>query len=184
MWTLCGVLFGVFLEYFTLLKGVSGVVQQACFSALVVCLLKETEFFVLFFPARPFSGLLGKADFYPFRFLTWMSWLESFICTPIKKFPFYLTWRSFPCWTSYQNYVLEGRNFRPSVGNGITKDFIYFFGGNILGGVRSKEERKEVIAFRLLYIKSLEGHVARFIHCTPHCEFLLGNCIHWERVLK
>ena len=43
--------------------------QQAFFSAPVVCLLGETKCFVLRFPERPLSGLAGEADHPTFRFL-------------------------------------------------------------------------------------------------------------------
>ena len=77
MWPLCGVIFGVILKYFTLLRGVSGAMQQAYFSALVVLSLKETTLFFLHLPAPPLSGLVGEAASPPFILLTQMSRLAS-----------------------------------------------------------------------------------------------------------
>ena len=60
MGPLRGVLFRIFFKYFTLLRGVSGAMQQACFSAPVVFLLVDTALLVLHFLSRPFSGLTGE----------------------------------------------------------------------------------------------------------------------------
>ena len=64
------IIFRIFFEYYTLLKGVLGAMQKDVFSAPVVFLLGETEFFVLRLPVRPLLGLVIEADSPPFRFLT------------------------------------------------------------------------------------------------------------------
>ena len=51
--------------------------QQACFSAPVVLSFGATTFFVLRLPVRPFSGLLGEADYPPFPLLKLLSRLSS-----------------------------------------------------------------------------------------------------------
>ena len=78
-WPLGGVLLRIFLEYFTLLRGVSRAMQQACFSALVVLLFGETDYFVLNLLSQPFSGLVGKANSTTFILLTLMSRLASYV---------------------------------------------------------------------------------------------------------
>ena len=76
MCPLCGLLFGVFRKYFTLLRLVSRDMQQACLYAPVILQIGETAFLVLLLPERNFSGLIRKAAYLPF-FLTQLSELAS-----------------------------------------------------------------------------------------------------------
>ena len=42
--------------------------ERASFSLCVRCMAYLADFFVLCFPARPFLGLVGEADYSPFLF--------------------------------------------------------------------------------------------------------------------
>ena len=55
-WPLCGVILGVFFEYFTLLGGVSGAMQQACFYAPVILSLVENIVLYCTFQSGPYWG--------------------------------------------------------------------------------------------------------------------------------
>ena len=84
--TLWGVLFGIFLEYFTLPGGFSRAMHQACYVtgpsiAWMSCMI----FFCL--PAGPFSGLIGEASSLPLSFLPWMSWSASDLVVALEGFP-------------------------------------------------------------------------------------------------
>ena len=56
MWLPHGVLLGVFLKYFTLLGGVSGAMQQACFYAPVILSLVENIVLYCTFQSGPYRG--------------------------------------------------------------------------------------------------------------------------------
>ena len=77
VWPLWGVLLGLFLDYFTIFRGVSGAMRQACVSRISRLLTWRDSIFFLNFPVRPFSGLVGEADSPTFLFLKFLSQLES-----------------------------------------------------------------------------------------------------------
>ena len=56
MWPLCGVIFGLFLKYFTLLRKVSSAMQQTCFLC-TGCFLDQR--YCIFSPALASTDLLG-----------------------------------------------------------------------------------------------------------------------------
>ena len=70
----CGRCAAYFLEYYSSNLHSSeecpGPCNKHVLSALVIFSLRETAFFVLRLPERPFSGLIGKADSHTFCFLT------------------------------------------------------------------------------------------------------------------
>ena len=58
--------------------------------AMVIFLLGETTFFVLWFPAWPFMGLVGDTASPFFLFMKWLSWLESALMIFLESVsPFY-----------------------------------------------------------------------------------------------
>ena len=70
VWPQCGSLIGLFLKYFTLLRGVSEVIQQALFICTVCLIAWRDCIFVLCFPARALLVLAGKKTSPNFIFLT------------------------------------------------------------------------------------------------------------------
>ena len=84
-WLFCGVILGVFFEYFTLLGGVSGSMQKASFICTGHLLSWRDWFFVLQLPVRPSSGLIDEAAYPPFILLTWLSRLASALSIILER---------------------------------------------------------------------------------------------------
>ena len=66
VWPLHSILLGLFLYYFTILRGVSGAMHKAYVSISGLLISWRDYIFVLHLPEQPFLGLVGKAIFSPF----------------------------------------------------------------------------------------------------------------------
>ena len=62
------------------------------------------------------------------------------------------------------------------------ENLVELFRNNLLGDVRFREEKKEIIYFRWSCRKTLERHASRFTHRAPHSKLLLGKRINQEEI--
>ena len=193
MGPLRGAIFRILFKYFTLLRGVSGSIQQACFSAPFVFLLRYTALLFMKSPERTFSGLVGEEAYPPPYPLTWLSRLKSELIIFRRWFYFVHFLRNFhllkygtgfPVCLNFKIPPLKIELYLPYVRHQVKKEFIYLFGGNLLGGLRCREKRKDFINLHKSCYEAIEGHIARFTHCTPNCTLLIGECFHWIKLLK
>ena len=106
---LCGCCAAYLLEYSFITLHSSECFPGPCskifLSAPVVLSFRETSFFVLRLPARPFLGLVVEAAYTHFVFMTWLSRFSSDLrifykvfvfCKPVQRFPFSRTLHRFP----------------------------------------------------------------------------------------
>ena len=86
VWPLRSIKVWLILHYFSLLYGMTGATQQACF----ITGRPITQMACIFFlslPARPFSVLVGKSYSPSFCFLPWMEWTESDLVVVLEGVP-------------------------------------------------------------------------------------------------